>query len=257
MESVEVWIINLARSKDRWEKISQSLDSYKINYNRFDAIDGTCASVPKFNQAGYWLSTPGMRGCYLSHYTLWQQLQKSKNKYFLILEDDAIVHPKFMQILDKTINETPHFFYISLFNIAPPFFKKHGLNKISLSLTTTAYLLSKQGVETLCTIMPKEPVYHVDNVMNYQMLINRIPMLEIYPNPVTTDFTDSAILDYKKVTFNLWGLKVAVINPAQIVPIYTGDIIAYVLILISLQIPPLASIVSLITALIILVLTHS
>lgn len=257
MESTEIWIINLLHSKDRWEKISSSLNTYGIKYNRFNAIDGNCLSPPTYNQLSYWLTTPGMRGCYMSHYTIWQQFKQSTSQYFVVLEDDAIVHPNFLKIIKSAIVEMPNFNYISLFNVTPSHLKKPGLNKTFISFTTTAYLLSKQGVNILCSIIPKEPIYHIDMTINILMLLNKIPIYELYPNPVNTEYNDSIIMNYKNNGLNVWGLKLITANLAQMVPIYIGDIFVYILIGISFLVSPWISVIFLIVALVILVLTHS
>jgi GR25 family glycosyltransferase involved in LPS biosynthesis len=257
MELTEIWIINLARSKNRWEKISNSLNGYGIKYNRFNAIDGNCLSPPTLNQLSYWLTTSGMRGCYMSHYTLWQQFKQSNSKYFVVLEDDAIIHPNFLNMIQSAIVEMPDFNFISLFNVTPSYFKQQGLNRTFLSLTTTAYLISKQGVNIFCSIIPKEPIYHLNIVINNYMLLNNIPIYELYINPVTTEFNDSVVMNYKNTGLNVWGLKVVAANPAQIAPIYIGDILVYIFIALSFLVSPWIGVIFLIMAIVILVLTHN
>ena len=256
MSCVEIWVINLARSKDRWKKISKSLDRYKIKYKRFDAIDGQYTPVPKYTQPSYWLTSPGMRGCYLSHYKLWNQLLQSSSQYFLILEDDAIIHPNLLDILDSTIKSKPHFFYISLFNVTPTL-KKQGIHQTYIPLTTTGYLLSKQGVQMFSRIMPKEPIYHVDMIIAIMTFFHRVPMYELLPYPISTDYTDSTIINYRSTFINVWALKLIMANPAQLILIHSGDLIVIAFMIVSFMTPTMISIILLIIAIVVLVLTHS
>ena len=43
--------------------------------------------------------TRGAVGCYLSHYTIWQQSIANGYKHVLIFEDDAVIHPDFCSIM--------------------------------------------------------------------------------------------------------------------------------------------------------------
>jgi GR25 family glycosyltransferase involved in LPS biosynthesis len=43
--------------------------------------------------------TRGAVGCYLSHYTIWQQSIANGYKHVLIFEDDAVLHPEFCSIM--------------------------------------------------------------------------------------------------------------------------------------------------------------
>ena len=84
-------------SEDLATDLANSLESQKINYNFFDAIYGD--EVEKeFSKKQLFLyhkqnnnrKTQGVKGCFLSHFSLWEKCMKD-NENFLIFEHDALL----------------------------------------------------------------------------------------------------------------------------------------------------------------------
>ena len=110
----EIFIINLARSKSRWESISARLDTFSLVYQRVDAIDGKSCDPekleqhysPEINRKTYHRPlTAGEIGCYLSHINCWERIIDSQLDFALILEDDAVPS----DILPEIIRSTQHY----------------------------------------------------------------------------------------------------------------------------------------------------
>lgn len=97
MELPPVYVINLARSADRRARISAELTGLGVEFEVFEAADGSQLSDEEMalyssplsrKKNGRELSV-GEIGCALSHLRLYQKLLDSSEEAFLILEDDA------------------------------------------------------------------------------------------------------------------------------------------------------------------------
>tara|TARA_B100000427_G_C15335289_1_gene518699 strand:+ start:6 stop:740 length:735 start_codon:yes stop_codon:yes gene_type:complete len=95
LSTIPIYIINLNRSKDRWNIMQNNLKNLKIkNYNRFEGIDGKNykLSYPEkklFSNVDYdYRKDIGVVGCALSHFYLWKQMLDNNQPKILIVEDD-------------------------------------------------------------------------------------------------------------------------------------------------------------------------
>ncbi|MGF6859878.1 glycosyl transferase family 25 [Rhodobacteraceae bacterium MBR-64] len=90
-----IFVINMAASGDRLQKIGTSLGVRGIPFERVEAVDGR-----KLPQARRWLSPisailigrrmlPQEIGCWLSHRKIWQRMVDDDIPLALVLEDDA------------------------------------------------------------------------------------------------------------------------------------------------------------------------
>ena len=164
----EIFIINLARSKSRWESISARLDTLSLEYQRVDAVDGKLCDPEKLEQhystainrkTYHRPLTPGEIGCYLSHIDCWERIIDSQLDFALILEDDAVPSDMLPEIIRSTQHYPPGWDVIKL--ATGPRQKKITAEKlvpqIDLSIvsfakvpsTTTAQLVSAAGAQKL------------------------------------------------------------------------------------------------------------
>lgn len=130
----KIYVINLERSKERWQKISQQLDKTGVKYKRFNAIDGYKILIKELDTnkefSGYDLKdgkaelkynnhylvncTPqdknpisfnyislrenglsaGELGVWCSNIVIWHDIKRNNYKNTLILEDDVIIKSK-------------------------------------------------------------------------------------------------------------------------------------------------------------------
>ena len=93
---MKIFIINLKRDSDKREKMKQKLDKLNINYEFFDAIDGTNTEHGGIYTG--WVDsyhnryiTKGEVGCSLSHYYIWENIINENIETAIILEDDVEV----------------------------------------------------------------------------------------------------------------------------------------------------------------------
>ncbi len=120
----QVYIISLKESQRRLDTeklVSESNEKFKGRcvFQIFDAISPKHQDFEKFVQELYdsssllksdWFHSdycyqellPQEFGCYLSHYLLWKECVKT-NQPVVILEDDAVLEPNFMQALEDCL----------------------------------------------------------------------------------------------------------------------------------------------------------
>jgi glycosyl transferase family 25 len=110
---LDVYVINLATSTERWETTSNRLTELGISYERFEAVDGRKEPHPLFTRYDDKLREKYRRkglsgaelGCYSSHYLLWKHCI-AINKPIVVMEDDVIVGsslPEALKIADEQI----------------------------------------------------------------------------------------------------------------------------------------------------------
>ena len=105
---MQVYLVNMDRSTERLEIMSQRLATLGIAFERVAAVDGykladtakKCVTAPNWRYPYY--LTPGEIGCFLSHKKCWQKLVDSKDDWALVLEDDSFFHPKAKDYFQST-----------------------------------------------------------------------------------------------------------------------------------------------------------
>ncbi|NGN99187.1 glycosyltransferase family 25 protein [Grimontia sp. S25] len=156
---MKVYVLSLARSCDRRERMKLQLDKAGVEFEFFDAIDGSSSerfthsekAAPQltFKRKGYFLR-PNEVACFASHYSLWEKCIELDTP-ILILEDnvdiDDIVST---EVLDEVMNYASKYGYIKLSSTFQSAFTE--LYKLSCGISvgqfskkscgTTAYILS-------------------------------------------------------------------------------------------------------------------
>ena len=96
----KTFIINLDRRGDRMSEVRSELERVGISdYERISAVDGRTLT-------GNYSVAIGHVGCSLSHLSV-ARLAKERNlKNYVVLEDDVIFHPQFMEF-DSFLKEVP------------------------------------------------------------------------------------------------------------------------------------------------------
>jgi glycosyl transferase family 25 len=108
-QTIAIYVINLDRSFDRLAQITASLIAQQLSYERIKAVDGQMATheqLLKLDESEYKklhgkTPVPGELGCYLSHLAAIQQFAVSSKPFAVILEDDAIIHDNFGEVINK------------------------------------------------------------------------------------------------------------------------------------------------------------
>ena len=105
--SLQVYFINLDKSKKRLEYITPQLQALGYNFERIPGIYG--ADIPEdeleritaYERLNREFKDSGTVGCYLSHMKAWRSFLESSHKYALICEDDIEFDPEELrQIID-------------------------------------------------------------------------------------------------------------------------------------------------------------
>jgi len=102
----ELLCLNLEFRYDRRENMKKQFDKFNLKYNFFNAIYGKdvepTEDIIKLFKNNDFFSREGVIGCALSHKKIWENLLDEKLKeYYIILEDDVILHPKFKTYLNE------------------------------------------------------------------------------------------------------------------------------------------------------------
>lgn len=109
---VLVCVINLDRSPERWDAVSQQLAVTTLPFVRLVAFEGRnlpgaltdLVDNAHFEKANGRTATPGELGCYFSHVAAWTLLGERPERFLLVVEDDAVFEPGWTQTLKNALN---------------------------------------------------------------------------------------------------------------------------------------------------------
>jgi glycosyl transferase family 25 len=119
----KVFLINLDSSTERFTFMDEQLKQLGIQYQRISAVYGKelrdvdIAKVydPQTNLQKYdKMLNLGEIGCYLSHVQCWQMIVEQQLDYALILEDDSVLDPGLMTVMQHIDNLSTDWDYIKL-----------------------------------------------------------------------------------------------------------------------------------------------
>lgn len=102
MQRVPVFVLSLARSVERRDRVKRHLDRIGLSFEFVDGVDGRAMSQAERRQ----VCTnddlpPGHVGCCLSHFSTLQRIVDEDIPVALILEDDIVLDRKVMPILEQ------------------------------------------------------------------------------------------------------------------------------------------------------------
>ncbi|MGI9337349.1 MAG: glycosyltransferase family 25 protein [Gammaproteobacteria bacterium] len=163
-----VYVISLARAKERRENMTRRLNALGANYQIIDAVDGKALNPSQYahrlQTREYFLKfgcqlTAGEIGCFMSHHNLWRQIADGKDDCALIVEDDATWDDDFAEVITRTIKCDWHwevvFFSVQKPRPADCILCEVGKGRQLIRYkrrdwcTTIAYLISRQGAAKL------------------------------------------------------------------------------------------------------------
>lgn len=109
---LEIYLINLDRSRDRLHRMAMELGSLGLSFQRIAAIDGQSIGlpVPEFDEHAYriWHGRLPNRfeiGCYLSHVACARRLLDSDASHALVLEDDLRLNDDLPSVLAAALDQ--------------------------------------------------------------------------------------------------------------------------------------------------------
>ena len=92
----KVFVINMDKDKERLNAFDKYMSSNSIKYERLPAVDGSqINNDPRLTDFCNVFCTNGIKGCALSHRTIWEKMVENNYKNVLVFEDDAIINEKF------------------------------------------------------------------------------------------------------------------------------------------------------------------
>ena len=100
----KIYVINLARRQDRFEKFQRKLPvGWPFQTpERFEAVDGSIVPPPY-----WWKSGNGAWGCYISHLRVIEQCLNQNIESVLVFEDDAVFANEFTEKVELFFDHLP------------------------------------------------------------------------------------------------------------------------------------------------------
>ena len=177
-QGMKVKVINLDRRPDRWTRFSSQAGVTRLAaqfpVERFSAVDGKTINVEtderismrtkrniKFRSRRTHedIDTVGAIGCYLSHVQIWREFVASGAAAVMVLEDDALVPPNFLdQLLSCSASLTQVTdLQKSIWSFSRPhsFFERdqntyrEGVWICNIATPTTGYILFRGAAQAL------------------------------------------------------------------------------------------------------------
>jgi glycosyl transferase family 25 len=105
----KIFVINMPKSKERWEYINSQIQNFNLSCERIDGVDISTLSQAeldryysyKKNRKDYPRAlTKGEIGCYIAHIKCWEEIIKQNLDFGIILEDDITFDDKFPQAIE-------------------------------------------------------------------------------------------------------------------------------------------------------------
>ena len=216
METLKTRVISLPHCIDRRERMRQQLDSIRIKFAFFDAVDGAQANFPfadKRNDAlsikrfGFTLFDAEL-ACYASHYLLWQECV-TENRTLLVLEDNAQLQSNFRQVYARLPDLAEQYAFLKLSCISESRYRAvaqvaHNLNIVRYFGTlhgTSCYLLTPSAARIFIA-RSRHFILPVDDFMERPWL-GGVPCYALLPWPAVRSEVPSVIGDRRRVTWSL------------------------------------------------------
>ncbi|XP_011894360.1 PREDICTED: probable inactive glycosyltransferase 25 family member 3 isoform X3 [Cercocebus atys] len=183
----EVFVISLARRPDRRERMLASLWEMEISGRVVDAVDGRMLNSSAIRSLGVDLLpgyqdpysgrtlTKGEVGCFLSHYSIWEEVVARGLSQVLVFEDDVRFESNFRGRLERLMEDVEaeklpwDLIYLGRKQVNP---EKEaaveglpGLVVAGYSYWTLAYALSLAGARKLLASQPLHRMLPVDEFL--------------------------------------------------------------------------------------------
>ncbi|ENO91852.1 glycosyl transferase [Thauera sp. 28] len=207
----DVFVVNMARSRDRLERMSALLEDTGLSFERFEAVDGSVEDVSKCYDSAKQLSS-GYRdlsraelGCYLSHVRLWEKAAERSSGFVVVLEDDIDIEGGIAQLLEGVAGLQCSWDLIRLAGLGEvPYVRLGHLDQnhelVALmrgSTGTQGYCISPDGARKL--LAKALPItMPVDVYIDYDW-ISGIQTLAIMPYPVQENREISSTISGQRV----------------------------------------------------------
>ena len=204
----KVYVINLKKDSEKLKSVSKELEGQHIVFERFDAINGsTIGSDTRLTKTCNSYCGYGIKGCALSHMTIWENALKKGYEAIAVLEDDVIFNNNFNTTLQLNYHSIPNDFDIIFLGSSFQCGDTSMYNKLlesTLNINNTrinenilkvsgccgiyAYIISKKCMERFV----KEKIdYHIDQDMIKHIRKYNLKAYAFQPTIVETSIKDS------------------------------------------------------------------
>ncbi|MFW5834333.1 MAG: glycosyltransferase family 25 protein [Pseudomonadota bacterium] len=122
-DSIPVFVISLARARERRQRIRAMLDSLGVPFTLVDGVDGAALAADEIERnvdsrlvrigIGRDLQ-PGEIGCAMAHRHAYAMIERLDRPYALVLEDDAVIDRAAWQVISAIVEDRPPFDLINL-----------------------------------------------------------------------------------------------------------------------------------------------
>jgi len=215
-------VISLEKRKDRKLHMEEQFQKVELQCEFIKAVDGEKLFPTEnlrllFNQNDFNYKR-GVLGCALSHLKLWKQLAfDNKSDYYIILEDDVELCPKFGEklayIVEKFVQQDIEHLALGEYNTSKPTNVDTQKLKIipkdpyQIWNVTFAYIISKKAAQKLIKVINTCSIKSaIDNVQSYGYVIRLHNLNETLvngklmdSNPLGTNVHNGSCLTFKLV----------------------------------------------------------
>jgi glycosyl transferase family 25 len=197
---LHIYVINLARQKDRRDSVSRQLEGLGVEYSFFRAIEAPGALKNHFMGRNNWpcqmevnrVGAPTEVACYASHLSLWKKCVEL-DESIVVLEDDFELTPEFTAAIELSRNLIDDYGFIrlepiekqwTLYPFEEPILARKTkqfklLFQVTVSLRTTAYAISPEYALRFIEISNKFSV-PVDHFFR-RPWVHKLPLFALEP----------------------------------------------------------------------------
>lgn len=117
-----LFVINLERSRNRWRRMKEQLDTQQFNYKRANAVDGKTHILTRQernlfqNCKAEIKQRKGVIGCALSHYSVWEDMIRNKIEGCFVCEDDLVFRDKCQSAIAVIQDSIPLYDIVFFYN---------------------------------------------------------------------------------------------------------------------------------------------
>lgn len=210
----KIFWINSKNRADRFRNMKTRLEALGIQAERFEAIHGGAVDWNGEEYKEYYVQNikkelnNGEKGCFLSHRTIYKLIKKNGWNKTLILEDDALFCPDFLNLLENIYPKVPAYdmLYFGQWNYDKGviYGEKSALKekvseveniavyKAERCWLTHAYAVDLSCIDTLIN-HTKNLYASVDEVLADIQEKEKLKVYAIYPSIITQDGTASSL----------------------------------------------------------------
>ena len=194
----KVWVINLERNPERLQRTRTELEKFKIEFERFPAVDGNNIQPHEYDFSGF---KPGMGllenkwalACFRSHIEIIKDAKRKNYKRIVIFEDDIIIDPQF-EVMLQNIKDIDNwkllYFGASQYNWNVEMKANFYISKNTLG--GFAYAIDSSIYDAILEEAKKEDVA-IDKLLSNIQEANYGKCYTFYPNIIIPDVTESNI----------------------------------------------------------------